>query len=194
MDTLLPYAASLLVIIALLYFLYARIITRKNTALAALSSIEVQLRKRYDLIPNLLKLAQRYMHHEKNLIEEVTALRAQASKASEDSTAEGAKDLFKADSKLMQKFGALNIAMENYPDLKADNAVRQAMRSFEGVEDDISAARRYYNSAVTDLNNAIEIFPGNLVAPIARATVMPFYEDADSAAIHQTVNTDDYLK
>ncbi|MAZ44377.1 MAG: LemA family protein [Legionellales bacterium] len=188
-----PYLIAAVILTVVLYFLYARIIQRKNTALAALSSIEVQLRKRYDLIPNLLKLAKRYMEHERSLIEEVTALRAQAANATQNKSPEGAQKLFEADGAFMRKFGSLNVAMENYPELKADSTVKQAMRSFADVEDDISAARRYYNSAVTDLNNAIEIFPGSLVAPLARAKSMPFYEDSDKVEISKSLNTDDYI-
>ena len=193
MDPNLPYYVGAGVITAILYVLYARIITRKNTARAALSSIEVQLRKRYDLIPNLLKLAKRYMVHEYSLIQEVTALRANATKATSEVTSEGAENLFKLDSALMSKMGSLNIAMENYPDLKADKTVRQAMSAFSDVEDNISAARRYYNAAVTDLNNAIEIFPGNLVAPLAGAKIMPFYQDAESDKINKNIDTNDYI-
>lgn len=184
---------GLALVVIILYALYARIIMRRNTALAALSSIEVQLRKRYDLMPNLLKLAAKYMSHERGLIQEVTALRVSAKDASHTQNSDGAKKLFEMDASLMQKMGAINVAMENYPELKADTTVREAMGGFQDVEDNISAARRFYNSAVTDLNNAIQIFPGNLVAPLARAKEMPFYEDADSDAIKQSINANDYL-
>jgi LemA protein len=180
-------------LVLILYTLYVRIIMRRNTALAALSSIEVQLRKRYDLMPNLLKLASKYMAHERGLIEEVTALRTSAKDASHAQSADGAKKLFEMDASLMQKMGSINVAMENYPELKADTTIREAMSGFQDVEDNISAARRFYNSAVTDLNNAIQIFPGNLVAPLARAKEMPFYVDPDSDTIKQTIKADDYL-
>lgn len=180
-------------ILVVLYVLYARIITRKNGALAALSSIEVQLRKRYDLIPNTLKLAQKYLSHERELITEVTALREQASSQSHAKTPEETKALFDTDALLSQKMSALKIRLENYPDLKGNQTVEQAMRTWADIEDNISAARRFYNSAVTELNNAIEIFPGNLIAPLTGAKTMPFYEDADPSAIRERIDADNYL-
>lgn len=183
-----------LVLIVVLYGLYARIISRKNTAKAALSSIEVQLRKRFDLIPNVLKLAAKYMTHERELIEEVTRLRSNAQKVSHATHPDDVKQLFEADALLSKKFSSLSIAMENYPDLKAAQTTAEAMHAWNDVEDNIAAARRFYNSAVTDLNNAIEIFPGNFIAPLAKAKSMPMYEDADSEAIRKSIDANDYLK
>ena len=72
--------------------------------------------------------------------------------------------------------GKLVISMEAYPDLKSDSAMVQAQKTYNEVEAQIAAARRFYNSALSDLNNSIEIFPGNLLAPLANSRVMPFYE------------------
>jgi LemA protein len=75
------------------------------------------------------------------------------------------------------------ITVENYPDLKSDQTMLQAQKTYNEIEEQIAAARRFYNSAVTSLNNSIEIFPGNLLANLAKAKIMPFYEtDEDSKA------------
>lgn len=183
---------SLLVIY--FYFLYANLIRYRNQAEAALSAIEIQLRKRYDLIPNVLRLAQKYLVHERGLFEEVTDLRAKASQQGRSKTPQETKELFELDSLISEKMKAIHVAVEGYPELKANETVIAALKQYQDVEDHISASRRFYNVAAQDLNNAVEIFPGNLVAPLAKAEKLPYYQDGQSGAIHAAPNTNDYLK
>lgn len=182
----------LLAIVVIGYFWYAGIIGKRNKVLEALSDIDVQLAKRHDLIPNILTIAQRFMDHERSLMEDITSLRgkAQAGIGSIGSAAVGQhlQDETQLQG-LMTRFFAL---AENYPQLKSDAPMMQAQATYNEVEEHIAAARRFYNAAVEVLNNAVQIFPGNLVAGIAGVAAYPFYQ-ADEAS-KALVNAGDYLK
>lgn len=178
--------------LALAYFWYVAIITRKNKAFEAKSGIDVQLKKRHDLIPNILKLAQRFMDHEKELLTEITELRAKAMGKMDSDNPEDIKDLLNLEATLQGKMGQLMVAVENYPDLKSDETMLQAQRTYNEVEEQIAAARRFYNSAVTALNNSIQIFPGNIIGNMAGVSEMPFFETDEAS--REPVNVDDYMK
>jgi LemA protein len=175
------------------YGWYVSLIVRRNRAREALSSVDVQLRKRFDLIPNVLKLAQRYMDHEKGLLAEITALRARVQEpySGQDPSAVAAH--LDASRALEANLGRLFALAENYPDLKADGTIIRAQQTYEEVEGHISAARRFYNSAVGELNNAVEIFPGSVIAGWANVRAMPFYE-LDEPAARQPVSVDDVMR
>jgi LemA protein len=177
----------------ILYGLYVKVISTRNRALEALSSIDVQLRKRYDLLPNLLKLAQRYMDHERELLEEVTKLRSRFQETEWPRTSEEASEHLGVIQALEGKLGRLMVQVEAYPDLKAEQPVQEAMTQFGEVEGHISAARRFYNSAVTDLNNLVQIFPTSTIARWVNVGEMPYYE-VEEAAARQPVDVDDYMK
>lgn len=147
-------------VIALIAILmYNSLIGKKNQVENIFAGVDAVLKKRFDLIPNLVASVSQYMEHEKSTLEKVTEYRAQAMKP-------GISDDQKIalDAKLTSALGAINIAMEAYPDLKANENVMHLQRSLNEIEEQISAARRAYNQAVTDLNNAIEMFPTNIVA------------------------------
>jgi len=148
---------GVLALIAIL--IYNSLIGKKNQVENIFAGVDAVLKKRFDLIPNLVASVSQYMEHEKSTLEKVTELRAQAMKP-------GISDDQKIalDAKLTSALGAINLAMEAYPDLKANENVMHLQRSLNEVEEQISAARRAYNQAVTDLNNAIEMFPTNIVA------------------------------
>ncbi len=150
----------LLAVLALIAVLmYNSLIGKKNQVENIFAGVDAVLKKRFDLIPNLVASVERYMEHEKATLEKVTDLRSQAMKP-------GISDEQKIalDSKLTAALGSITVAMEAYPDLKANENVMHLQRSLHEVEEQISAARRAYNQAVTDLNNAIEMFPTNLMA------------------------------
>jgi len=178
--------------IAILYFWYASIIGKRNKAKEALSGIDVQLKKRSNLIPNVLKIASKFMGHERSLLNEITELRAGSDKNYDQGDTEAVRQHLAAAEQLTGKMGQLMITVEAYPDLKSDQTMIQAMQSYNEVEAQIAAARRFYNSAVTSLNSSVQIFPGNIIAGIAGVTEMPFYE-AEEASRAQ-VDADDYLK
>lgn len=168
-------------LIALLYFWYASIVSKRNKALEALSGIDVQLKKRSNLIPNVLTIAKKFMEHEKELLTAVTELRTRVESSYDSSDPGSVKDHLSAAAALGSEMGKLMIAVEAYPDLKSDETMLQAQRTYNEVEAQIAAARRFYNASVTALNNSIQIFPGTLLAGYANASPMPFYE-ADEAA------------
>lgn len=163
------------------YAWYATLISRRNRAREALSSIDVQLRKRHDLVPNVLKIASRFMAHEKDLLTEVTEQRARAMADYDksDPTAVGAH--IEAERRLQAGMVRLFATAEAYPDLRSAETMVNAQETYSEVEGHIAAARRFYNAAVTDLNNAAEIFPGNIIAGFAGVRPMPFYEIEESA-------------
>ena len=164
------------VILAMTYIWYIIIIRSKNQVLEALSGIEVQLTKRHDLIPNILKIAKSFMEHEKDLITEVTALRAKTSNNYPHDSKKAISDYFQTNNEITSKMANLLLQVENYPNLKSDQTMLQAQMTYNEVEEHISAARRFYNAAVTQLNNIIQVFPGNLIAPLAKVQAMPFYQ------------------
>tara|TARA_B110000003_G_scaffold236156_1_gene240709 strand:+ start:736 stop:1314 length:579 start_codon:yes stop_codon:yes gene_type:complete len=176
MDTGTIVIIIAVIIILLLYVLYARIIKNKNKAYEALAGIDVQLKNRSNLIPNILLIAKKFMEHEKELISTVTELRTKTDKDYDSNDAAAVKEHMQSASALGAQMGQLMISVEAYPDLKSDQTMQQAQLSYNEVETKIAAARRFYNSAVGQLNNSIEIFPGSIIARYANASVMPFYE------------------
>lgn len=168
-----------LVVLVGLYVWYAAIVTRRNRVGEALAGIDVQLTQRHDLIPNLLAIAKRFMGHEHDLLEEITTLRTRAAGVvgATDPAAIGAK--FATEAKLGTDLSRLFAVAENYPQLKSDGPMIEAQHGLSEVETNIAAARRFYNSAVGDLRNATQIFPGTLLAALAGAgTPPPFFEAA----------------
>jgi LemA protein len=179
-----PFHILLLVILVLLitvYVLYARIIKNKNQVYEALSGIDVQLKNRNNLIPNILQIAKKFMEHEKDLISSVTELRTKSDTNYDEGDPEAVKAYMKMASALGAEMDKLMISVEAYPDLKSDKTMQQAQLSYNEIETKIAAARRFYNASVKQLNNSIEIFPGNLIAPYAKASVMPFYETDEAS-------------
>lgn len=177
------------VALVFLYTIYVQVIQKKNNVREAMSSIDVQLRKRYDLIPNILTIANRYMEHEKGLFEEITALRSRAAELRTDANTISEK--IELDNAIASKMGQLLVNVENYPQLKADSMMLQAMQTYSEVEEHIAASRRFYNSAVKELNNAAEIFPSSLVAAMIGIHPYPFFEVDEQA--RQPINAEDLL-
>jgi len=139
--------------------LYNSLIGKKNQVDNIFAGVDAVLKKRYDLIPNLVASVERYMEHEKSTLEKITEFRSSAMKPGISNDQKIALD-----AKLTAALGSINVAIENYPDLKANENVMHLQRSLNEIEEQISAARRAYNQAVTDLNNAIEMFPTNIIA------------------------------
>lgn len=156
----------ILVVVAIVVFstygLYVSLIKKKNKTLEAFSSIDVQLKKRYDLIPNILTIAQKFMDHERGLIEDVTKLRTEALNLGKDFNKINEK--IELDKLIAGKMGQLMVAVENYPQLKSDATMVTAMQTYNEVEEHIAAARRFFNSAVNELKCAVEIFPSSVLA------------------------------
>eukprot|EP01036_Dinobryon_divergens_P052879 gene52879-70699_t len=174
-----------------LYGWYASIISKRNGALEALSSVDVQLKQRLDLIPNILKIARSFMDHERSLLEEITQLRTRAAAPYNKADPNAITEHLAAADQLSSRMGQLMVNVENYPTLKSDATMVTAMQTYNEVEAQIAAARRFYNSAVTALNNSIQIFPGNILAGMAGVTGMPFYKAEE--AVHAPIDASTYL-
>lgn len=159
-----------------LYLWYVSLIIKRNRVREALSDIDVQLQKRSDLIPNLLAIAKRFMVHEMDIMTQITELRTKVDKGCDQNQPEDIKQHFAFAEQLGDKLGQLKINVENYPDLKSNQTMIEAMDSLNEIEEQIAAARRFYNSAVTILNNAVQVFPGNLIANMVGVQAMPYYE------------------
>jgi LemA protein len=147
------------VIIVVLVLMYNSLISKKNEVDNIFAGVDAVLKKRYDLIPNLVASVSRYMEHERGLLEKVTELRSQAMKP-------GISDekVIDIDRQITSALGSIMVAVENYPDLKANENVMHLQRTLHEVEAQIAAARRAYNQAVTDYNNATEMIPTNIMA------------------------------
>lgn len=180
----------LLAILAVLYNLYVQLIQKRNKVKEAMGGIDVQLEKRYDLIPNILTIAKKFMEHERGLMDEITKLRSRA--AGLQSTAETISEKINLDNAIASRMGQLMVSVENYPQLKSDQTMLQAMQTYSEVEEHIAAARRFYNSAVNELNNAVEIFPSSMIAGMLGIRSYPFFEAKEAAK--NAVNASDFLK
>jgi LemA protein len=153
------FVAIIAVVAIVIVGLYNSLIGKKNQVINVFGTVDALLKKRYDLIPNLVATVQTYMQFEKDVLSKVTELRARAisGKATDDEKIEIDRDISKA-------LRGIMVAVENYPDLKANQSFLQLQATLNEVEEQISAARRAYNSAVTDYNNAVEMFPTNMMA------------------------------
>ncbi len=167
-------SAILLAIIILVFlwvvFTYNSLVRLKNRAQEAWSDIEVQLKRRYNLIPNLVETVKGYASHEKEVFEKVTEARAKAMGAKD------VKERQEAENALSQTLKSLFAVSENYPELKASQNFLELQRELRDTEDKIQAARRFYNGNVRDLNIKIESFPANLIASSLGFKKMDLFE------------------
>ncbi len=158
--TFIIIAVILAVVIFYVIGLYNKLVKTRQMVEEGWSGIDVQLKRRSNLIPNLLAAVKGYMKHEKSILTEVTQLRAGVKNAE----TQGPEARAKAENALSGGLLKLFAVMENYPDLKANENVMQFQQSLEEVEDQIQMSRRYYNGAVRNMNVLVESFPSNLVA------------------------------
>jgi len=149
------------VLLVAVFGIYNSLVGKKNQVENAFATIDAILKKRYDLIPNLVATVKQYMQHEAGVLTEVTELRAKALSGgvSSDETVD-------INNRLGKALGGIMVAVESYPDLKASENFQQLQRTLNEVEEQLSAARRAFNASVTDYNNAVEMFPTNIMAGI----------------------------
>lgn len=165
------------VFILWLIAVYNSLIRLRNRVKEAWSDIDVQLKRRHDLIPNLIESVKGYMTHERTLLENITKARSEAMSAQQSGNT---ADLAKAESMLGGMLGKLQIAVEAYPDLKANQNVAQLMDELSDTENKIQASRRFYNGQVRDFNTKIEVFPNNMIAGSMKFTKFEFFEVEDA--------------
>ncbi|EGU36942.1 LemA family protein [Vibrio scophthalmi] len=178
-------------LLTLVYITYVKLIKLRNQAHEALSGIDIQMQKRFDLVPNVLKVARHFMEHEKGLFLEVTELRTKVMAGYDKSKPAEVNDHVQAVQSLSDKFGKLMINVENYPELRSDKAIVEAIHTYNDVESHISASRRFYNTSVTDLNNVVQVFPMSFVASLIGVQVMALFEAQEQS--RAAVNADEFL-
>lgn len=153
-------ATCLLLVITYVIFLYNSIIRSKNEVSNALGSVDATLKKRYDLIPNLVEVVKQFMVHESAIFEEITRLRSKI------------QDGMSLDSKLEihnsinRELSGILLNVENYPELKSNKNFINLQASWNEIEEQLLAARRFYNTSVTDYNNSIQTFPASILTNI----------------------------
>lgn len=164
-----------IVVVLLLYIIltYNGLVTLRNRVKESWSDIDVQLKRRYDLIPNLVEVVKGYASHEKETLERVITARNVAMSAN------GAKEKGEAENVLSGALKNLFALSENYPDLKASTNFLELQRELSDTENKIQAARRFYNGNVKDFNTKIEMFPANIIANMFNFKANDFFSIAD---------------
>ena len=157
----------ILVAVVLFIFIFNSLIMKRNIVDNAFAAVDAQLKQRFDLIPNLVAAASRYMAHESETLSKIAEMRSAAATVAEKS---------KLDCQLTGAMRNFMVQMEAYPDLKASENVIHLQSSLNEIEAQLAAARRAYNSAVTDYNNAIQMVPGCFFAPLMRLTKRDLFE------------------
>jgi LemA protein len=166
-----------IVVLAVLYYIGKRnsIIAQRNRVDESWSGIDVQLKRRHDLVPNLVETVKGYAAHESAVFEKTTKARAEAM------SAQTVGDTAKAEEKLTGALTDLRAVAENYPQLRATENFQQLSRNLSELEDEIQASRRIYNSNVQSYNTAIQQFPGSIIANQSGFTAREYFEIEDAA-------------
>lgn len=172
-----PIIGIIIIVLALfiIYFIvaYNGFIRAKNRVQEAWADIDVQAKRRYDLIPNLVETVKGYMAHERETLESVTAARVNAMNTEASGNVMGS---LQAESALSGTLKTLFAVAENYPDLKANTNFMELQRELSDTENKIQAARRFYNSTVRDFNTQVESFPSNVIAQLFKFGKFELYD------------------
>ncbi len=172
--------AIIIAVVGYIIFLYNDLVRKRQLVEEGWSGIDVQLKRRTDLIPNLLETVKGYMGHERETLEAVTNARAAATAGANA----GPEERARLEGALSGALGKLIAIAEAYPDLKANTTFIEFQTALQTVEDEIQMARRYYNGATRDLNTAVESFPSNVVANTFKFEKAEYFElesEADRA-------------
>lgn len=156
--------------------MYNALVQARNRVNEGWADIDVQLRRRYDLVPNLVETVKGYMRHEREVFEKVTEARARGLEA------KTVKEHGQAENMLTEALKTLFAVSENYPDLKASQNFLELQRELRDTEDKIQAARRFYNGVVRDYNTKIQSVPTNIIANLFRFASREFFELEEAAA------------
>jgi len=158
MTGLIIVIAIVIILVLIVISAYNRLVRLRNNRENAFADIDVQLRQRHDLIPQLIEAVKGYMKHERELLTEITNARAAAMKAGT------INEKISAESRLSTALGGIQVAVEAYPDLKANQNFMQLQEEISDVENKLAAVRRFFNSATKELNVAVQVFPSNIIA------------------------------
>ena len=175
MIVLIAIGAVAVILILWLVGAYNVLVRLRNAMKNAWSQIDVQLKRRHDLIPNLVETAKGYMKHERETLENITKARNLAAQAS------GVGEQARAESGLQQALSNFFVVVENYPDLKANQNFLQIQEELTSTENKIGFARQAYNDSTMQFNNKIEMFPSNIVAGVFSFKQAEFFEIEDAA-------------
>lgn len=156
--------------------LYNRLVKLRNNREQAFADVDVQLKQRHDLIPQLVESVKGYMGHERGVLTEITEARSNAMKAT------SINDKIVAENRLSTALEGLKVSVEAYPDLKASQNFLDLQNEISDIENKIAAARRFFNSATKELNVATELFPSNLIATLFNFKREPLFELGDQRA------------
>lgn len=172
------YALLAIIVLFILWAvsLYNRLVRLKNSREQAFADVDVQLKQRHDMIPQLVEAVRGYMQHERGVLTEVTEARANAMKATT------INEKIVAETRLSGALDGLKVAVEAYPDLKASQNFLDLQNEISDIENKIAAARRFFNSATKELNVATEIFPSNIVATLFNFKREPMFELGEERA------------
>ena len=156
--TVIIIIAAIVVLGLVVAGIYNNLVRLRNNRENAFADIDVQLKQRFDLVPQLVATVQGYATHEKELLEQITAARSAAANAT------SIDDKIKADQQLTSALAGLKIQVEAYPDLNANQNFMQLQGELSDIENKLAAVRRFFNSATRELNNAVQTFPSNIIA------------------------------
>ena len=156
--------------------LYNRLVKLRNNREQAFADVDVQLKQRHDMIPQLVEAVKGYMQHERGVLTEITEARANAMKAF------NINDKIVAENRLSTALDGLKVAVEAYPDLKASQNFLDLQNEIADIENKIAAARRFFNSATKELNVATEVFPSNIVATLFNFKREPLFDLGEQRA------------
>ena len=183
MPVILIIVIILVVVLGWLWLTYNGLVRAKTRTDEAFSDTTVQMKRRFDLIPNLVETVKGYASHEKTVLEDVTKARTAAMSAPATDPAK----LGAADNQLSGTLKSLFAVAENYPDLKANQNFLQLQGELVDTEDKIQAARRFYNNNVRDLNIKLQVFPTNMIAKMLGFSSRDFFGVPDEAAVEAPV-------
>lgn len=170
MSTTIIIIVSVVIFLLLLVSFYNQLVKLRNNRENAFADIDVQLKQRHDLIPQLLETVKGYMKHEEKVLINVTAARSGALNASTIS------EKIAAENQLTSALSGLNVAVEAYPDLKASSNFMQFQEEISDIENKLSAVRRFFNSSTKEYNNAVETFPSNVIAGMFSFKKEPMFD------------------
>lgn len=172
--------AAVVIIALILISMYNNLVKLRNNRENAFANIDVQLKQRYDLVPQLVATVKGYASHERELLEKVTAARSACMNATT------INDRVQADNALASALSGLRVAVEAYPDLKANQNFLQLQNELSDIENKLASVRRFFNSATKELNNAVQSFPSNIIAGMFGFKTEPMFEiPASDRAAHE---------
>ena len=171
MQTIIIIAVIALIVLWIIS-IYNNMVRLRNNRENAFSNIDVQLKQRYDLVPQLVSTVKGYATHEKELLERITEARSACLSAN------SINDKISANNMLSNALNGLKVSVEAYPDLKANQNFMQLQTELSDIENKLAAARRFFNSSTKELNNAVQTFPGNLLAGVFGFHKEPMFEVA----------------